>query len=268
MRRTVIGIIFIALLFALPLSILRASSQTAYQDYLYQSDVYRQKYTDFQIAKNEYLKFNTLASQTDAISKTSAMLSQRSLLLRSFLLLLNEKVNESPELLSTETDLYHTYIKNEVAFLENHSQFVGSVQSIKDEEKASNQLEDHYDVLLTEMQQISLGVKLAKLRALGNSYSQEMLTAKALIDQVKAELPIDKQTTIDRWFVQISNKRTIFLQKIDSINRHILSLKSSEVRDLDSNATSIQNELSDAQKELVEGLSYIKELINAMRFKD
>jgi hypothetical protein len=269
MRRLLIGPIFIilaTLLFVVPKTF--ASSQQAYQDYLYQADVYRQKYTEFQISKNEYLKFNTLASETDAISKTRAMLSQRSLLLRAYLLLLTEKVNETSGILPTEADLYHTYVKSEVSFLENHSQFVNSVQTIKDAIKASEQLEDHYTVLASSMRQISLGVSLAQLRSLGNEYSQSMVAARILIDQVRPELPLDKQTTIDRWFVQISNKRTMFLQKIDAITQAVLAFKGEELTDVDKRTTDIQNQLATAQKDIVEGISYIKELTEAMRYKD
>src|SRR3972149_4862635 len=76
-----------------------ASSQQAYQDYLFQFDIYRQKYSEFTVSKNEYLKSKTLTSQTTALEKTIAMLSFRDLLLRAYLLLLNEKLNEDRGLL-------------------------------------------------------------------------------------------------------------------------------------------------------------------------
>lgn len=270
MRRVQFGIalFFVCTLVLFVVPHIAASSQQAYQDYLYQADVYRQKYNAFQISQNEYLKFKTLASEADVISKTRDMLSQRSLLLRAYLLLLSEKLNETPQLTGSESDLYHQYIKNEVAFLETLSQFVNSVQSVNDAENASGRLEDHYAILASSMRQITLGISLAKLRSLGDDYSQSMVAARLLIDQVRPELTIDRQTTADRWFGKISDKRTIFLQKLDAITKAISSLKSTSLGDLDAKTSDIKTQLADAQSELTEGLSYIKELINAMRYKD
>src|SRR3990167_2153444 len=130
-----------------------ASSQQAHTDYLYQYDVYRQSYNDFKVAKNEYEKFKSLVSQTDALEQTKKMLAQRDVLLRSYLLLLNEKLNENKGLDGSDKTLYQTLIQNEVKFLESHANLIPAIGSIDDTVDVSKQLESHYNILQTSIRQ-------------------------------------------------------------------------------------------------------------------
>src|SRR3989344_5828917 len=92
MRRTALALVVI--LFLTLAGSVFATSQQAYQDYLYQFDLYRQRETDFRVAKTEYEKFRSLTSETTALEKTKLLLAQRDQLLRAYLLVLNEKLNE------------------------------------------------------------------------------------------------------------------------------------------------------------------------------
>lgn len=246
----------------------QASSDRAYQDYLFESDVYRQKNNDFSIAKNEYLKFKTLASEATAISKTKEMLSQRSLLLRAYLLLLKERVIEAKSMTNSDKDLYQNLITNEVSFLETHSKFVESVGSIQDAIKASAQLESHYVILSTSIRQIILALTVARLTNLGESYSGLVVNSQILLSIAKTELPLDRQLTLDRWFQRISDKRTLFLQKVDTVNQAKNTLKGSRLEDIQIKFQQILPQVGQARQDLTDGVSYLRELLNAMRYKD
>lgn len=266
-KRTSVIILF-SLFFFLFSTKIYASSDRAYQDYLYQSDIYRDKYNSFTIAKNEYLKFNTLASETTVIAKTKEMLSQRSLLLRAYLLMLGEKLTEAKGMSDPDRQLYQSLITNEVAFLENHSKFVESVSTIKDAQKASSQLESHYLVLAISIRQIILGLTVSRLAELGNVYSGIMINAQILLNVAKTELPLERQLTLDRWFQKISDKRTIFLQKIDTINTAKANLKGQKIEDIQNKFNQALPIATQAKQDLNEGTSYIRELMNAMRYKE
>jgi uncharacterized protein (DUF885 family) len=270
MKRFVLaGLLSFFLLFSLtPRRVFAITSDRAYQDYLYQFDVYRQKYNEFIIARNEYLKFKTLTSQSAAITKSREMMSQRAQLLRAYLLMLEAKIPETPELTKKEQELFRAHIFDEVSFLENHSQFVKSIQSIQDALKASNDLESHYVIMQQAMRQMTLGISLAKLRGLGEQYSNQLTIAKSLIDEAKPTMSLDQQAVIDRWFLQISNKRTLFLQKIDSLTNAIGVLKQEKIDELDIATQQIQKELTEGQKELVEGESFMTELMRVLSYKE
>lgn len=245
-----------------------ASSETAYADYLFQFDQYRQNYTDFQIARNEYLKFKSLASETAAIEKTQEMMASRAQLLRAYLLLLNEKLKETTTLSESERDFYFDSIQTENSFLENHAVFVNSIDTIDDLVKASKQLEDRYKVLQSTMRQTVLMLNLARLRILSDEYVSRLQDAKNLVDEAKKELNSEQTATLDRWLLQIGNKRTLYLQKQDQIVQGITGLKGSNTQQLDKQYQETTKKLTEAHQELKAGTAFMAELANAMKYRN
>ena len=266
MKRVIVFVIFVILvIFVSPI---RASSEKAYQDYLYQFDLYRQKYSDFTIAKNEYEKFGSLTSQTTALAKTSAMLSQRDQLLRAYLLLLNEKLNEDRGLLDTQKATYWALTGNEISFLDAHSTLVGSIGSLDDATEVSKELESHYAILSTSMRQVITGVSLGQLAVLARQYDTALADAKALMTANRGVFSPQKQATVDRWILQITNTRSLYQQKIDSINTKNAQLKGSSIETLDDLFAELKRDLGQAKQYLMEGNRFIGELIEALRYQD
>ncbi len=245
-----------------------ASSERAYQDYLYQFDLYRQKYSDFAIAKNEYEKFGSLTSQTTALTKTSAMLSQRDQLLRAYLLLLNEKLNEDAGLGNTQKLTYRTLINNEIAFLDQHSTLVQSIGSLEDATNVSRELESHYALLQGSIRQTIVGVSLGQLAILARQFDQSLADAKALIATSRGSFSPQKQATIDRWLLQITNIRSLYQQKIDTITTKNAQLKGNSIDALDGLFAELKRDLGGAKQYLVEGNGFMGELIEALRYQE
>jgi hypothetical protein len=258
-------------LFALPiLSTQRvvASSSQAYQDYLSQFDQYRQSYSDFQVAKNEYAKFKSLSAQTDALTKTKLMLTKRNALLLSYLSLLNEKLNEDQGLSVSDKQSYQTLIKNEETFLETQSATVPSAQSLDDVTHISQALESHYIVLQTSIRQILLGLSLGQLSILAAQYDKTLLGAQAIITSYGNTFTPSKLETINQWMRQIKDKRTNFQQKYDSASEGNAQLKAVDVQELDQKYTDLTKNMTDARQYLQEGASFFIELTNALKYSD
>jgi hypothetical protein len=245
-----------------------AASQQAYQDYLFQFDQYRQTYTNFQVAKNEYEKFKSLSAQTDALAKTKLMLTNRDQLLRSYLLLLNEKLNEDQGLSGTTKQLYQTLIKNEVSFLETHSSKVPSAGSLEDLTQVSKELESHYSVLQISVRQILTGLSLGQLAILGTQYDKTLLDAQKIISSYGNTFSPGKQETINRWILQIKDKRTYFQQKYDAIMQGSAQMKAADAQELDQKYTALTKNVSEARQYLLEGASFFTELTNALKYSD
>lgn len=245
-----------------------AASQEVYQNYTQQFDQYRNKYNDFLVARNEYLKFQSLNSETTALQKTKDMMSQRALLLKTYFLLLSEKIAESPNITSQERDFYTSSIKNGNDFLDTHIEFIHSVQSIKDAIQASERLESQHIVLQTVMRQAVLTLNIARLRQSVNTYNDRMAEAKILIEQAKQELPIEQHLILDRWFAQIGNKRTLYQQKESLIIQNITDMKGKNIDNLNDLYAQTLTAISEAQQELKEGTSFMNELANTMKYKD
>ncbi len=245
-----------------------ASSSQAYSDYLYQFDVYRQKYTDFKVAKNEYEKFKSLTSQTEALNNTISMLSQRDLLLRAYLLLLNEKLNEDQGLGEQDKVLYRTLINNEVTFLNNHSSLVTAIGSLNDADQISKKLETHYDILQASMRQTIGGISLGQLAIRAKEYDIVLADAKALINTNRGVFSAEKQTTLDRWLLQITNTRSLYQQKVNDIAGSISQFKDTSISEQDRSFQKVQRSIGEARQYLVDGASNLRELTEAIRYQD
>lgn len=260
--------VIILLTFILLAPQIGATSQQAYQDYLFQFDFYRQKYSEFTVAKNEYQKFGTLTSQSTALEKTIAMLSQRDLLLRAYLLLLNEKLNEDQGLGTIERSTYKTLLTNEVAFLENHSQLVNSIASLEDATETSQQLESHYNVLQASVRQTIGGILLGNLAVGAARFDALFADARSLVNTSRGIFSPQKQATIDRWILQITNVRSLYQQKFEQITRLNAGYKGSSLDQQNTNLGNVKKSVAEARQYLIEGSGYLGELVTALRYED
>lgn len=268
----IIVFVFLALLILPVLSLtegrIQASSPQAYQDYVYQFDLYRQTFTDFQVAKNEYQKFKSLESQTAALGKTKIMMAQRDNLLRAYLLLLNEKLNETTGMAPSDRQLYQTLIRSEVTFLQNHAQLIGSIGSLDDAVSINNQLQSHYGVLQKSMRQTIIGITVGTLAGVKQEFDRVTAMTQALINVSRGTFTPEKQSTMDRWLLQITNKKSLYQQKIDSINTANSSWDTSNVDEMNRKFLGLQQQVGSAWQELLEGSSFLTELVNTMRYID
>lgn len=243
-----------------------ATAQQAYQDYQYQYDVYRQTYSDFQVAKNQYQKFGSLESQSAALAKSKTMLTQRDQLLRSYLVLLNEKLAEAGGISTSTKQLYQTLLQNEITFLDNNAQLIPSTGSIDDVVRVSGELETHYSVLQVTIRQIQIGLALGQVTVLSKYYDTALSDAKTLITNYSGAFTPDKQQTINRWLLEIDNKRSLYQQKYDLLMQTNQALSSEDSSQLDQNYNSESQGILEARQYLLEGASYLGELKNAMMY--
>lgn len=249
-------------------STIHASSQQAYQDYLYQFDQYRIKNNEFQVAKNEFLKFKTLNSESTALTKTRAMISQRDQLLRAYLLLLTEKLNEVPELPPSYKYLYQSLLNSEITFLEAQSKLAESIGSIDDATNVSKQLESHYAILHASIRQAIIGISLGRLGYLSKRYDTALADSQALVNINRGNFIPSKQDTLDRWVLRISNTRSLYQQKIDAIQAASGAFKGADIRDQDKSFSLIQAQIAEARQYLQQGSSFMRELLIALKFTD
>lgn len=265
---SVAGLILL-FIFLLPKTV-EATSQQAYQDYLYQSDLYRSKYNDFKVARNEYQKFNTLTSQTTALTKTRDMLTQRNALLKSYLLLLNEKINETTGMTETDKSYYRSLINNENSWLTKNNELIPSIGSLEDANNVSQFLENHYNILLGSMLQIVSAISLGNLNGIANQYDQNLADAKALVNSNRGIFTPQKQSLLDRWLLQITNVRSLYQGKADEIKVKISKLKgvTTGYTDPASLFSDSKKILAEGRQYLLEGSSYLAELTREIKYQN
>ncbi len=266
--KTALLLILLAFIFVLPHKQVFASSATSYKDYLYQFDLYRTKQNNFKVARTEYLKYKTLLSETTALDTVKAMLTQQDQLLRSYLLFLNEKLNENTGLSQTEKNLYQTLIQNEVQFLETHAALIPSIGSLADATNVSKQLESHYLVLQISIRQTIIALGQGDLMKLNGEFTTNYDRLKDLAKSNTANFTPEKQSTIDRWLLQIANKQSLFQQKMTQITTANSQIKGTTEADMNTMFVGVQKNLGEAKQYLTEGKSYMQELINLLRYQN
>lgn len=245
-----------------------AASSDAYQTYLAQFDTYRATLNSFKVARDEYLKYKTLTAQQSALELTRKILSDRALLLRSYLLFLNEKLKESGYMDPASKTLYTTLINNEITFLQDNNSLMTDVSAISDAEGASQQLTSHYTILQSSIYQTIVALKSAELAKLDAAYYQLFTQAYELFQANRSSYTSEKQTTLDRWFLQVQNKRSLYQQKMDAIAKENTTLKSNSMDAIASTFATIQKEFLEARQYLSEGSAFLQEVITAMQYRD
>jgi len=266
---SVFAFLLLLLLPALLTPRVRATSQQAYSDYLYQFDQYRQKYNDFVVAKNTYQKFNTLDAQSTALSTAKTMLSQRDLLLHAYLSFLYERVGEQAGITPTNRQLYQSLLTTELAFLENQSSLVSSINTTDDATTISQQLEDHYQVLSATMDQIIAGLSFGQLNVIAQNFQLQLTNAQQLVQFNSATITQAKQTTINNWITQITSKQNLYQQKIASINAASAAMANSiDPNDLSSKFLNVQSQLNDAKGYLSDSIANLGEIVNALQYQN
>ncbi|OGG08525.1 hypothetical protein A2154_04485 [Candidatus Gottesmanbacteria bacterium RBG_16_43_7] len=264
MQKLLLGLI---LLFLAAGTVL-GNSKRAYEDYLYQLDVYRQKNNEFKLARNEYEKFKTLTSQNTALEKTIAMLVSRAQLLRSYLLLLSEKVQENPGVTFSDAGLYQSLIKNEMEFLDGHMQLVSAIGTLEDADAVASDLSSHYIILTTSEYQTIIGLSLGQLNMLKQTYDESLEQVEALVNVYKSSYKPSKQATIDRWLISIKDKRDLYERKVSDIASRNSGLKSTTIEDIQVEVNGLVGDIQQAKAYLADGTSFMNELLVLLKTMD
>lgn len=244
----------------------RASSNQAYQDYVFQFGQYRSFFNDFRVAVNQYHQFNSLESQQDALDKAKRAIAQRDTVVRTYLLFLNEKLSENPGLASTELGLYRSIITNEIAFLDQHSTLVPSISSIPDAETSSKEFIKQYAALQAAMRQTIVAIELGYLNYFAQEFEKTAIQAQLLIGSNRTNMTPAKQAALDRWLLELSNKRSLYQQKASTIRTASFKLIGDEMEQ-SQKFNLIQTDLLQARQYIIEGIGFLNELGNALKYQ-
>lgn len=242
-----------------------ASSQQAYQDYQYQFDLYRKRLSDSQIAINQYNQFKSLAAQQDALDKVKLYIAQRDMVGKTYFLFLNEKLNENPGLTSADKTVYRAILTNQIAFLDQNAVLAPSISSLADANQVSEKFETNYETMQSAYRQIISSIQLGYLNYFAERFESAAIHAQALINASRNEVKIEKQAVLDRWLLALSNKRGLYQQKANAIRSSITKI-AGDVQQQDRLFNQVQNNINAARQDIVEGISYLKEIEIALTY--
>ena len=161
--RTHIIIIFIGLVLMICSPV---SAQTTYEqlqdNYRFSLDAYKQALDEYNFARAEYLKYNTQVSKDLAIQATKKFLNSRQQVLVNYLLVIKERLEQSPELTEVELKDIILWVNEEIKFLETNQPLFDSAEDLDDLVKLSSQIEKRNGKYLAQSYRMKGLVLLAR----------------------------------------------------------------------------------------------------------
>jgi hypothetical protein len=178
-------ILFIPLnliLFAIPVY-----AQRQVQDYTFQYEKYRTAYDEFTVSKNEFIKQKTLTSQKDALEKTKAILSQRAVTLRTYLMATKYSLNTTPGIPNDDKTRISANLDKEIGWLQNHIDDLSGMgnPTLTDLFEISSRLERKQGDYVTIAHEAVAHLLIGRLRQTNQEFSATNANLQPLVEKYK-----------------------------------------------------------------------------------
>lgn len=105
------------------------NSARAYQDYLYNYNLYRNSHNQYLAAKSEYQTYHTLTSQERAIKAIRFVFKNRAEAWRTYLLALRTKLTETTGIINYSQNIAYLKLDLELQWLPHHQDSLNSVSN-------------------------------------------------------------------------------------------------------------------------------------------
>lgn len=252
------GFILIFLLFASPVFSEDFNSSKAYQDYLYNYNLYRSSHDNYLSAKNEHLSYKTLNSQTKALEATREMLKNRDEALRTYLTALRMRLKETTGIINYQQNLEYLKLDLETNWLTLHKDSLSAPTSLEDLFKTSADFEKRYpDTEVLAYQ--SLGTILSgKQDNIRNQISDQIKKIEDKITEIKnTGESVDK---LQQWLGE-AKKKVVASQTKQTEAENILKALDADENNKKGEFNNAQAAIGESNQNLKEAASFLTEII-------
>lgn len=274
LKRKLIIYFFIGLVFlfcATPSA--RADFDGLRQEYLDKLSKYNEAYSQFLIAKNTYQTYKTLASLTQAIENAKSYLKVRDeLIIKHFELLLArlDEINFTSLIIS---DAQKKIAQDEITFYTNHLGLIPAIATLKEVNASADQAQTQIPSSNLKSKQILAQILIAKVEKIKAVYEENTTATEELINNLKADFQTNqtpqmrtKIDKLDRWLVEVKNKKRLCEDKLTVIKTSLAALKPKDT-DLENRFNEARIDITQASLYLKEGVSYMKEIEEEMKYE-
>ncbi|MBI4035127.1 MAG: hypothetical protein HY381_01905 [Candidatus Chisholmbacteria bacterium] len=199
------------LLLATPAQAQEFTFSRALNDYTYTFDQYRLSHRQYQLKKNEYLKFGTLTSQTEAQTATLDMLLKRDDVIRTYLTALRLKLAETPGTDPLDREALFARIDQEVNWLFQHQTKLQNTTSLAELSRVSQELQTRYTTIQLLAYQSLTSILAGKQNGLRSQLQTHLQTLKSSVDQIRQSG--ESTQLLDRWLVQAQQRLELSLER-------------------------------------------------------
>jgi hypothetical protein len=262
-------VLIIFVIFLLPLSV-RAEDfdfNRAFSDYLYSFDLYLQVYQEYISARDSFLQYKTLTSKTNAFQKTLRMAQARDETVRTYLIALRMKLEETPGVSLSEKNVFSLRLDNEVAWFLNHKEELSSAGSLEDLIELAHRAEEKYqketEVLIYQtLHKILVG----KENNLAEKINKQITALKEKLREIKEKG--EDVSLQERWLLETEKRLRRFEEKISDSVKKMEELEKSIFRDKGQTYREAQLSLEEAHQYLKEANRYLKEIIREIKTEE
>lgn len=243
--------------FSTPVS---ADFNQAYQDYVYNQQLYKNAYNQFQISRSTYLTYKTLTSQNDAISKFKTVLKARNQLISTYYDLLQEKLNASPGIPNDYKNTFSGIRQSEKTWLSENQTTIDSAGSLEDLNEASQNFATKYPQMNLETKMAVGTILLTKEDQLRNSLNQQIGSFSAILGRIRSDG--EDTSTKERGLIVIQDKLNFQEQKT-TLARNIFTGNDRYNYNKSIELPAGQKALVEANQYLMEAASNLLELVRS-----
>jgi len=245
-----------------------AASDTSYKDYLYQYDIYRQVQTEYQTAKTSYEKFKSLSSETTATDATRRFLTQRNILVRTYILVLKDKLSQQTSLDAGMRQQFQDTLQSEITLLNDDIQSIASTQTLGDVLNATTSFDTHYSAFQLTVTKTQLLLSLGRVHAVYLKFVSLINSIQSLKPLYEPYLSPQKLHTVNQWITQITDKKTQYDDTYASLMDSIQRIKAYDASDLERQSTEISKQITQLNGYMTSASSYLVELSDMLKYTE
>lgn len=232
-----------------------ADFEEDYQGFLKTYDKYRTDQAAYIKTRNQYLTYGTLTSKNEAITGVRDFLISRNYVLLSYSSLLRSRNSDS---------LLAGILDEEEKLIKAHSEKASSLASLEDAVRLSKTIEDQHIAFQIISRKIVGTILINKVRDLQNQFILLERESNALIQTLKNT---GKETSsLERWLLDATNKEMLADQKLLLAITQLNALQAYNLEELSKNYNKIQFTIFEANQYLKEGLAYLRELGQTIKY--
>lgn len=241
--------------------------ERAYQDYTYNFDIYRRANSEYESYRLQYIQYKTLTAQENAREATVKMLQARDEVSKTYLTALRTKLSETGGILDDKRSSLNSQIDTSVLWFTDHKDKIPSAGSLEDLVKDSDEAAAYYEAKEYMLYDTLVAISIGKIAFIREKQDTTLEEIKTKVSEIRASG--DKDTAVlERWILDTENRLTRSRDKeLEALelmpklkgNKDIVNPKVYE---------DILFKLSESHQYLKDANSYMKEIVNEIKFED
>ncbi len=243
----VVCLLFCSVFLATPVS---ADFAKAYQDYLYNNTLYKENYTNYQVAKSTFLTYRTNSAENDAIIALRKVLQSRNQLMVVYYDLLFEKLLVTPGISDDYKTTFGSIRTSEQTWLAANKLKIEAAATLLDLNSVSGEFEGRYRQMDSETKQALGSVLLAKERVLREEVNAAVASVGGQLTAM--DLAGEDTTIYKRNLIGTQNKLELFDEKMGSAQKTLIRPIGEPV------------EVFQGQQQLAEANQYLRDMVSSL----